>query len=266
MTTVMIVDDSALARQRTREPLEAVGFAVQEAEDGNQALRRLDEERPDAIVLNVEMPTTGGQTVVEQLAKRGEQIPVIVSTARDDEETARRFLEQGARDYVPKDPLFELHVANAVQLSVDLAGAPPARIDEEAPARVLVLDDSPLIRRMIAGVLDDAAMPIDVVKADSAEEAQRQIDQAAFDVLLVDHRLPGVQGASFLEGLRSEGVDVPALGLSGTRDPELAQRFLDAGAYGLWTKEHETPLRLRVSVERLARWNRVRHDAGSANT
>lgn len=260
MTRVLVVDDSALARQRAREPLEAAGFEIREAEDGAQALHRFDEVDPDAIVLNVEMPTAGGHTVMDQLDKRQEDVPVVISTARDDEETARRFLERGARDYLPKDPLFELHVTNAVQLSVDLTDAPPAGIDEGDPARVLVLDDSPLIRRMISGVLDEAELPMDVVEAETAEEAQRRVEEEAeaFDVLLVDHQLPGVQGADFLEGLRDEGVSVPAIGLSGTRDPDLAERFLDAGAYGLWTKEHETPLRLRVSVERLARWNRTR--------
>lgn len=258
MTQVLIVDDSALARHRAREPLEAAGFEPSEVENGAQALAAIDRAPPDAVVLNVDMPARDGFAVMEGLDERGLGLPVVVATARDDEDTARRLLEAGAHDYLPKDPLFELHVANAVRLGVELAEGPAPAIDGTRPVRALVLDDSPLVRRFVRQLLDAASLPIALEEAADADEARRTIERSDLDVLLVDHELPGTSGAAFLEQLRAEGIQTPAIGLSGTRDRSLAQRFLDAGAYGMWTKEHEPPLRLRTSVERLARWNRLR--------
>lgn len=258
MTRVMVVDDSALARQRAREPLEDAGFEVVEAEDGARALAELDRVAPDALVLNVEMPAKGGVQVMETLREQEAGLPVVVSTARDDEATARRLLEAGAHDFLPKDPLFEVHVANAVRLGVQLAQTEPPSIEEADPIQALVLDDSPLIRRFVRSVLAEGQMPVEVAEAEDVREAHRVLEDGRPDVLLVDHELPGTSGAAFLEELQDRDLHVPAMGLSGTREPELARRFVDAGAYGMWIKEHEAPLRLRTSVEHLARWNRAR--------
>lgn len=257
MSSVLIVDDSELARQRAKEPLEAVGYEVRQAGSGAQALDLVDETPPDAILLNVQMPDTGVFEVMDGLEARGSDIPVVVATAQDDEETARAFLERGAVDFLSKDPFYGTRVVNAIHRGIVLGREEEVRVSEDEPGRVLLLDDSPVIRRLVREILDDAAIPIAIDEVQDAERALELAREKDYDVLLIDHVLPGMDGADLLGLLRDEGVQTPALALTGRRDPELANRFLAAGAYGIWTKEHEGPLRLRVSVEHLVRLNRV---------
>lgn len=258
MTRILIVDDSALARQRVKQPLEEAGLATVEADGREQALERLDEAPPEAVLLNITLPDGDGACVMDALEERGIDVPVIVSTARDDEEVSRRFLERGASDFLAKGPLYGLRVVNAVRRGLALADPQaPADLPEDEPARVLVLDDSPVIRKLVDKILSEADTPVEVFEAEDAERAIAISRKEDLDVMLIDQNLPGQSGASFLEAQRANGDDTPALGLTGTRDPDTAKRFLDAGAYDVWTKEHESPLRLRVSVERLARMNRI---------
>lgn len=260
MTRVLIVDNSKLARQQAREPLEAAGYEISEASDGAEALDAIDASPPDAVVLNAEMPGTTLYEVIDALGEDHPEIPIVVSTARDDDETARQFLERGASDFLSKDPFYGVRIINAVHRGVTLGREPTVEVPEEEPGRVLVLDDSPVIRQVVRRILADAEIPLDVVEAESAEQALEMTRKEGFDVLLVDHVLPGMDGAQFLETLRAEGDRTPTMALTGQRDPELAERFLAAGAYGIWTKEHEGPLRLRTSVEQLVRLNRLDAD------
>lgn len=260
MTRVLIIDDSKLARQQAKQPLEGAGYEVQETSGGREALDAIDRSPPDAVLLNAEMPGTTLYEVIDAIEDRGLPIPIIVSTARDDEETAREFLERGASDFLSKDPVYGMRVINAIHRGITLGREPDVEVSEDDPGRVLVLDDSPVIRQVVGRILEESDVPLVVEEAEDAEHALDVVREGGFDVLLVDYVLPGMDGAEFLEILRDEGIRTPAMALTGQRDPELAERFLEAGAYGIWTKEHEGPLRLQISVEQLVQLNRVEAD------
>lgn len=255
MTRVLVVDDSALARHRAAEPLEEAGYEVLEAADEAEAQRTVRAEEPDAVIVSL-ASADRAEPVLRQASHRG-SIALVATLASEDEESARRLLEAGADDVLVKDPTYGIRVVNAVRRCLALADGARAEIGEDDPGRVLVLDDSPVVRRFVRQILAEAEVPLRVVEAEDAEQALELVREDGFDALLVDHVLPGTSGAAFLEELRSEGLRTPALALTGQRDPDLAERFLEAGAHGIWTKEHEGPLRLRATVEQLVRMNRA---------
>lgn len=106
-------------------------------------------------------------------------------------------------------------------------------------------------------MLTDGSRPVEISVAEDGDEGLTLAREGDYDVMVVDHQLPGLEGPEMLETLREEGLDVPTLAVTGTLEPEVAQRFVDAGAYDVWSKDEESPLRLRVTVDRLARLNRV---------
>lgn len=266
MTKVLVVDDSALARHRAAGPLEAAGYDVVEAADEAAAREAIETEQPDAVLVSLGTADRA-EPVLREARARG-PIPVVGALARDDEETAGELLAAGADDFLVKDQTYGIRAVNAVRRCLALDRAGDVELTKEDPGRVLVLDDSPVVRQFVGRILAGAEPPLAVVEAEDAEQALELVRRDGFDVLLVDHVLPGMTGAAFLERLRSEGVDTPALALTGQRDPELAERFLEAGAHGVWTKEHEGPLRLRTTVGQLVRVSRAgvgqtdRHAAG----
>lgn len=102
--TVLVVEDEAAQREVLSYNLEAEGFRVTRAEDGEQALLLIDEEAPDIIVLDWMLPNVSGIEVCRQIKTRPDTraVPVIMLSARSEEVDRVRGLETGADDYVVK--------------------------------------------------------------------------------------------------------------------------------------------------------------------
>jgi type II secretory ATPase GspE/PulE/Tfp pilus assembly ATPase PilB-like protein/CheY-like chemotaxis protein len=101
---VLLVDDEDSLRKVMRDLLEREGYAVTEARDGVQALDQVDRVGPDIIVLDLNLPGLDGYGVLSHLRSRPAtaNIPVIVLTAKGDEDNEVRVFELGANDFLTK--------------------------------------------------------------------------------------------------------------------------------------------------------------------
>ena len=99
---ILVVDDDTRLRKALKRVLVANGFAVEVAEDGSEALARLRTESYDAVVLDVMMPGSDGIEVCESLRAAGDQLPVLMLTARYAVRDRVAGLEAGADDYLVK--------------------------------------------------------------------------------------------------------------------------------------------------------------------
>jgi len=102
--SVLIVDDETSLRTLVRANLEVDGFEVSEAVDGIQAMEMLKENRPDLILLDIMMPGKDGIEVLEDIAadKELSEIPVILLTAKGEQEDLERGAALGARGHITK--------------------------------------------------------------------------------------------------------------------------------------------------------------------
>jgi DNA-binding NarL/FixJ family response regulator len=102
--SVLIADDHELVRRGVRSILEAQpGWAVVgEASDGQQALERARELKPEIVVLDIGMPRLSGLEAARRMRKFLPQIKVLILSMHDSEQLARAVLEAGARGYVTK--------------------------------------------------------------------------------------------------------------------------------------------------------------------
>jgi len=102
--TVLLVDDEPAQREVLSYNLEAEGFRVVQASNGEEALMLVDEVSPDVIVLDWMMPNVSGIEVCRRLKTRPETraVPIIMLSARSEEVDRVRGLETGADDYVIK--------------------------------------------------------------------------------------------------------------------------------------------------------------------
>ncbi len=102
--TVLLVEDEPAQREVLAYNLEAEGFAVTQAADGEEAMMLVDEAAPDIIILDWMMPNLSGIEVCRRLKMRPEtrSIPIILLSARAEEVDRVRGLETGADDYVIK--------------------------------------------------------------------------------------------------------------------------------------------------------------------
>jgi DNA-binding NarL/FixJ family response regulator len=101
---VILADDHAVVRKGIREFLEEAGDVevVAEADDGAQALRLIEEHRPDVAVLDIRMPTMTGVEAARQVKDRFPQVRVLILTAYDDDPYVFALLQAGADGYVLK--------------------------------------------------------------------------------------------------------------------------------------------------------------------
>jgi two-component system KDP operon response regulator KdpE len=98
---ILVVDDEERMARFIRLNLEHDGFQVIEANRGMQAINEIREKMPDVVILDVMMPDIDGFEVL-QLIRESNQVPVIMLTAKGEEEDRVRGLELGADDYVTK--------------------------------------------------------------------------------------------------------------------------------------------------------------------
>ncbi|MDT3440502.1 MULTISPECIES: response regulator transcription factor [unclassified Pseudofrankia] len=99
---VLIVDDDAAVRQSLERSLRFEGYEVATAADGIAALELIARERPDIAILDVMMPRMDGLEACRQLRARGDDLPVLMLTARDGLADRVSGLDVGADDYLVK--------------------------------------------------------------------------------------------------------------------------------------------------------------------
>ncbi len=101
---VLVVEDEAALATMLRYNLEKQGFRVEEAVDGQEALTRIAEAVPDIVLLDWMLPAMSGIEVCRQIRRRPatRDLPVIMVTARTEDQDAVRGLNTGADDYITK--------------------------------------------------------------------------------------------------------------------------------------------------------------------
>jgi len=101
-TKVLIVDDEAGVRELLKDALRLAGFEPQSVGDGMSALTLLRTFTPDIMIIDINMPLMDGFELVERLRKIGNDVPVLMLSARADRVDVTRGLTLGADDYVTK--------------------------------------------------------------------------------------------------------------------------------------------------------------------
>ena len=136
---VLVVEDEPAQREVLAYNLEAEGFAVSRAGDGEEALLLVDEDLPDIIVLDWMMPNLSGIEVCRRLKIKPEtrSIPVIMLSARSEEIDKVRGLETGADDYVVK-PYSVVELMARVR--TQLRRARPSTVGQRLEFEDIILD------------------------------------------------------------------------------------------------------------------------------
>lgn len=128
-THILVVDDDDRLRDLLRRYLTEQGFRVSQAADGRQALALKRQHGCDLIVLDIMMPIDDGFSVCRQLRASGDQVPIILLTAKNDDSTRIMGLDGGADDYLakpfnPRELLARIRAVLRRTQVTELPGAP----------------------------------------------------------------------------------------------------------------------------------------------
>lgn len=118
MTSVLIVDDAIFMRKLIRDALEPIGYAIcGEASDGDQAVERFREYRPDITTLDIVMPKADGLAALAGIRQIDPKARVIMVTAVDQREAMLRAMHLGVSDFIVK-PFDADRIVAAVEKAV----------------------------------------------------------------------------------------------------------------------------------------------------
>lgn len=133
-TLILVIEDDAAIRRGLCDALEFKGYAVEPCGRGDQGLEAALAGSPDLVLLDVLLPGQDGFSVLRELRKARPRLPVIMLTARGDEEDRVRGLEEGADDYVVKP-------FSATELLARVEAVLRRSAERPTDVRSLVLDD-----------------------------------------------------------------------------------------------------------------------------
>ncbi len=251
---ILVIDDSTVTTDALVQGLSAAGYEVGSALDLAALDARLSEKAYDLVLVDVNMPEMFGDDVIEFLrnAKKMTAKMVLYSNLSE-EELASKMKSSGADGFVSKN-----HGLEGVTAEVHrLLGSPPAeatptpapspasaapKAAAEGPARkkrVLIVDDSEMAMTLLEAELSSKGF--EVTTADTADKATKIIlkKQTRPDLVLLDVRMPNVNGEQFCRFIKSNSLfkGIKVLLCSGENPEELQRICRDAGADGYVAKD-----------------------------
>lgn len=148
MPKILIVDDEKAIRRTLKEILEYEKYEIEEAEDGETGLGKIEKNNYDVIILDVKMPKKDGIEVLTEMQQKGIDTPVIVLSGHGNIETAVEAVKKGAFDYIPKPPDLNrllITVRNAMD-KVSLVTETKILKKKIAKSKDIVGDSNPIVK------------------------------------------------------------------------------------------------------------------------
>jgi two-component system KDP operon response regulator KdpE len=148
-SVVLVIDDEVQIRRLLKISLEAGGYKVYEAANGQEGLAEAAQRRPDVVLLDLGLPDMDGVTVLKRL-REWSQVPVVVLSVRDQEDDKVAALDNGADDYLTKpfgtaELLARLRVAQRhAKPTADQAVFKMAQLEVDLPARLVKVNGQPV--------------------------------------------------------------------------------------------------------------------------
>lgn len=99
---VLVVDDESAIRRALRASLSELGFIIEEASRGEDAVQLVQTKTFDVVLLDINMPGMGGMRTLVKLRPMFPRLPILILTVQDSEESKIEALERGADDYITK--------------------------------------------------------------------------------------------------------------------------------------------------------------------
>jgi DNA-binding response OmpR family regulator len=253
--SILLVDDSATFREALTHALERAGYQVRAAATGEEGLRLAAEMRPDAAIIDGQLPGIAGAAVIRRIkldaALRHTRCLLLTASEETQDEIAA--LETGADGYVRKGDDLEVLLARVGALL--RSGEDRSRTAPTAagPVRVLAVDDSATYRSALVEQLRDEGYQ--VREAASGEAALEILQSEGADCILLDLVMPGLSGLDTCRRIKAaSGLrNIPLLMLTAREERDSLIEGLNAGADDYIVKSaefHVLKQRLRAQLRR----------------
>ena len=240
---LLLVEDQPLLRQSTRALLQALALDIDEAENGEQALAKLQQHPYDLILLDLNMPVLDGYATAESLRAGAvpsqQNIPIVAYTSESAYMAQVKTQKVGMNGFVSK-PASSLELSEALLQALESAPAcaahPCAGAHWEGKT-VIVADDEAQNRKMLAAYLE--RWGLQVLQAEHGMGVLELLEAgAAVDAILMDMQMPGMDGLQTARAIRQDNVGrlIPIVALTANFSEQHQQQARQAGMNGFISK------------------------------
>lgn len=236
VSSILVVDDDVDTCRNLSDILSDLGYAVDTAHCGEDALELVRRKRYDLALLDLKMPGMDGLTLYREIKKERADTLAIVVTAYATSETVAAALAAGALQVLSKPVDFPKLLS--------LAG------EALAQPLVLVVDDDPDLCTNLWDLLREQGYR--VCLAHDEKEAAERLRDAAYKTVLIDMKLPRGDGRSVFRLVRSVNPEARTIVITGHRSEldQLVQQVLKEGADAVCYKPFDVP-QLLATLQKL---------------
>ncbi len=231
---LLLVDDEEEFLTASSRALDRRGFEVDVAPNGVTALEMVGKSEFDVVVLDVKMPDIDGTEIFRQIHETQPDLPVILLTGHGSIDDAFQTSKNGVADYLTKpidmDELAtRIHeVVGKARRQVETDGEDLNSLDLTQLIRVMLVDDEVDFLESMKKVLQRRNM--DITTAESGERALMLLKESLVDVVVLDVKMPGMDGLEVLRRIKRDFPSVEVILLSGHPSMEAAIRGVRLGA------------------------------------
>lgn len=267
---ILIIEDDQVLSDVLHRKLIKENYEVFTAKDGEEGIAKVEEVKPDLILLDIVMPKKDGFEVMEALKKNDSKIPIVIISNSGQSVEISKALALGAKDYLVKAEFDPEEVVLKVQKVLNVSGkivenvsAGPSLeesragtlnefISPEPGAKtVLIVEDDQFLRNLCVRKLQKEKF--NVLYAVDGEEGLKKIQEQKPDLVLLDILLPGLNGFDIVGAVKNnpEIAHIPIILLSNLGDKSDVDKGLGLGAEDYLIKAHFTPGEI---VEKVREW------------
>jgi CheY-like chemotaxis protein len=236
---LMIVDDHAGVRRMFRQLVAASGDTVRECSSGDEAVGMAAEFRPDFVTMDMRMPGLSGLDAARAILAARSDVRIVIVTNYNQSDLHRAATECGAIGLVLKENLDQvrpLFLSHAGDQHTELSRPEAVPTANDSVLRVLMAEDSPFDCELICLRLTECGYTPIIQRVCCEQEMRTALACGQWDIVFTDHGLPGFSGLAALELLRKMQPQTPALCVTGSADPVIIGRILQAGAFACVSK------------------------------
>ena len=223
---LLLVDDEEEFLASTAAALKRRGFDIHTAGDGVSALKMIEKAVFDIVVLDIKMPGIDGAEVARRLSKEHQDLPVIILTAHGSIPQAFEASKDGVYDYLAKPCDIDLLVEK-IKEAVRAHPVKKSSCRGEGIS-VMIVDDEEELLASMRTILERRRMI--VTTAQSGPEALTLLSNTDTDVVILDIKMPEMDGLEVLQAIKKQFPAVEVILLTGHPDVDNALRGVKMGA------------------------------------
>lgn len=229
MSKILVVDDDVNIRKFCYDLFTSSGHKVITAENAEQLFFHVKTEKPDLVLLDIQIPGEEGLSLLRRMPNRKEnRVPVVIFSGAVTAEFEKEAYEYGAIEVIRKG-VGAAELRNKINKILDAKPrlfAEPAKKKED---KILVVDDDEKIRKLLTDFFQGKGFK--TLAAKNGEDALSLVQSEKPSIILLDVTMPGMDGIMTLKEIRAIDPEVGVIMVTSLQDEHIAREAAELGSY-----------------------------------